>query len=48
MMILQLSSKEVSNSWLSKPQRGESFKVSANEEAGPGICDPLKRCYLIV
>ena len=46
-MILQLSSKEVFNPWLSKLQRGKSFKISANGDAGPGICDPLKRCYLI-
>ena len=47
-MILQLSSREVFNPQLSKPQRGKSFKVLANRIAGPGICDPLKRCYLIV
>ena len=27
--------------------RGE-IRVSANGEARPGICDPLKRCYQIV
>ena len=28
-------------------KRGE-IRVSANGEARPGICDPLKRCYQIV